>query len=174
MLLRKWLLPRSLSLGALFSRSICGEEYRQVDWETPALKYLRYIGVDIMNLIRLYKRLGKTKYFTRDNVADLVEFFDQLGVRGSAIKDAIICSPDLLRVPLEVLEARACWYRDVFQFSHMEFRSLMEYYPNLLEDKITERFEEGCQFFREMGLTREQYREILIKCPMILHRSFKE
>ena len=39
-------------------RGISGEDYHQVDWTTPALKYLRYIGVDIQNMIRLYKRFG--------------------------------------------------------------------------------------------------------------------
>ena len=155
-------------------RRISGEEFHQVDWDTPALKYLRYIGVDIPNMMRLYKRLGKTKYFTRDRVADLVEFFDHVGMRGSVIKDAIICAPDLLRVPLEKLEARVCWYRDVFDFSHQDLRSILELYPNLLEDKATARFEQGLQYFKGLGLTREQYRGMLLKCPTILHNSIDE
>ena len=161
-----WLVP--------FVRSISGEEFYRVDWRTPALKYLRYIGVDTPNMIRLYKRFGKTKYFTRDRVADLVEFFDLLGMRGSVIKDSIICAPDLLRVPLERLEARACWYRDVFNFTHQELRSVLELYPNLLEDKATVRFEEALQYFKQLGLTREQYREMLLKCPTILQNSIQE
>ena len=164
----------SSSITRSFRRGISGEEYREVDWDTPALKYLRYIGVDIPNLMRLYRRLGKTKYFSRDNVADLVEFFDQVGMRGSAIKDAIICAPDLLRVPLQTLEARAVWYRDVFDFSHQDFRMVLELYPNLLEDRATQRFEEGLHYFREMGLSRDQFREMILKCPTILHNSIQE
>lgn len=160
--------------ASIFSRNITGEAYREVDWSTPALKYLRYIGVDIPNMIRLYQRFGKTRYFTRDRVADLVEFFDQVGLRGSAIKDAIICAPDLLRVPLETLESRACWYRDVFDFSHLEFRTVLELYPNLLEDRATDRFEESIQYYKTLGIERDAFRQMVLKCPTILHNSIQE
>lgn len=155
-------------------RFISGEEYHQVDWTTAALKYLRYVGVDIQNSIRLYKRLGKTKYFTRDNVANLVEFFDQVGLRGAAIKNSIICAPDLLRVPLETLEARGCWFRYSFGLTQQQFRDVLELYPNLLEDKGTERFEEAILYFQELGINKEEFREMMLTSPSFLQHPIEE
>jgi len=34
----------------------------------------------------------------------------------------------------------------------------MEVYPNLLEDKSTTRFEDGLQFFKELGIGKDEYR----------------